>query len=783
MTIPTSSNYPNAIDTNENLCQVHDGLRVILAEDYNPGDTIINVLGDATTMKLFDTTGYITLTEQCSEPALRSISFYYGLRTLTTFEQLEILPGFTDVAKPKNITNVTQNVMAEHHNLLINALIAMEKFFGKKGEISPQPLQGINGNIPTMEQRINYLRSIALIPKAWFSADKTVGLAPLTVEFTDQSFRLGDSEDVYTTSHTWDFGDNTGPSIITINESANTEGYAVVPSNISNVQVVDVGGVPIKKTYTRPGVYSPTLTVSNIFGVDTITFPNMITARFTAPDYAVIEFVQYANQLITSGTPIGGPYTTPPTIRVSTNTIIDMQINSGINSNTGETFAGEVVDGNNMPIDPIVSYTWSLSDDLTHNNSPTARAIFSIGGIYNINLRTDTEFGSYRITSYENSIDIVEQLNLWLWTYNDSSLNSVSSSEFGLISETFKTTSSSVLSLNRNDGFLNNAGVPNKAQQLREFYRNNGFAPSSSVTSGAPGGGAGLLYWASGRDAISGPGTETINVSEFNGFLGIYINQSSIARPWNWVDLASTSSIYFFLGGVTSTFAANTSPTNQTLNTLSLSNDIVSSTTFGLGNYINGANELINNEVTYDISGLSQQGNMSVYRSAWHDASNTGFFLRNQGVGDPEDINTTSFFRIKSFYKTSGNLSLPFQNIQKLPDIIGSAKTEGQLVALSDGVYFFNNTGSVSAYSPTSGIWSQGGPGINASAFRSLQDTSVVGFDNVSATLLAASDGQSVAYLSFDYSSNAFIKFNQTDTTFSSVTARPSGLQWQMCIF
>ena len=112
-----------------------------------------------------------------------------------------------------------------------------------------------------------------------------------------------------------------------------------------------------------------------------------------------------------------------------------------------------------------------------------------------------------------------------------------------------------------------------------------------------------------------------------------------------------------------------------------------------------------------------------------------------------------------------------------------SSRVEGQLVPLSTGVFFFSNSGSVAAYNPTTGVWSTGGPGVNSPAFRSLQDSSVIGFDNEAQTLLASSDNDKIAYLSFDYSTKAFIKFNENDTTFSNVTIRPTGNQWNMTIF
>lgn len=753
--IPIGSNYPDKIDTNQNLFQVHDALRVRLVEDYNPGDTSIVVLGDESIMRQFNSTGIITLTEQCSEPELRAISFYYGSHTLTSFDELELLDGFTDVIKSKNITNVTQNVMSLHHNNLKDALIAIEHTSGKKGESPVRPLEG------TMEQRITYLRNLVLTPRAWFTVNNTLGLAPFTVTFKDQSFRLGTDGSSHEITHVWDFGDNTGPSIITIEED--TE----VSSDTIDVLVKDTDGGTIVKTYTTPGIYDVTLTVTNDFGSDSVTFPELITSRFPAPDFATIEFIQRAGQIVTAGTPTAGPYTNPPKIRATINTLIDVYIPDSINANTGDTNAGEVVDGSGNPIDPVLNYTWHFSDDLAHSNSSVARASFGVGGNYDLILRTDTKFGAYRITNYDDAFDIVENINLWLWTYGSG--NNVYSSEFGLISETFKTKGTSPLTFDQDDSFL--TGSANEIQQKREFKRNNGFAARGSTPSGN--GGVGLLYWASGRSDSESASDESIIISEYSGFFDTYTSRASIARPWNWVGLASDQNLYFILGGVTGSVSPNDSPTNQIKDTFNLTDLTNSQTTLADSNYKNGANELKVNEVTFDEDGNPEQGHMSVYRAAW--MGDTGYFMRNEGVG--------TFFRIKSFYKTSGNSTEPVLDIRKLPSMSGSARVEGQLVTLSQGIYFFSNTGSVAAYSPSSGVWGTGGPGVNSSAFRLLQDTTIHGFDDSSQTLLATSDNDKVAYLSFDYSTNAFIKFSEVDTTFSGVTARATGTQWQMAIY
>lgn len=754
MTIPSTVNYPNSIDGNETLFLVHDSLRVKLSSDYSPGDTTISIYGDYEVINRFPDTGFITLTEQCSDAEVRALTFYYGSRTQISFDQLELLPGFVDVAKPKDITNVTQNVMAEHHNAIKNAIIAIEGMAGRKGEPFTGPLVG------TMEQRISYLRQVALVPKAWFKSDKKVGLVPFTVEFTDLSFRLGTDGTSGSISYVWDFGDNTGPSIVTI---STTNGPVIQ----DNVIVQDLDGGTIQKVYTKPGIYDVSLTVSNDFGSDTVVFPEFINARVAAPETAVINFNLRSQQdIIQVGVPTNGPYTTTPVIRTPVNVFVDAEVPTGVNPNTGRSYSGELLVGL-VPVDAVTSYTWSLSDDLTHSNSSSVRASYSVGGVYDLVLRCDTAYGAYRITSYQGAIDVVEKYNLWLWNYY--SPTSVNSQEFGLISETFKTGFTNPVTISKNNTFL--TGEPNEVQQKREFGSNNGFAPRGTTASGN--GGVGILYYASGRNAIDSPTTETVKMHEFNGFTQTYLTQTPLSRPWNWVGLHSSSAMYFFLGNITTAQLPYTSFTNQDKDRVSLADMSVTTSLLTNSNYKNGAQELQNNEVTFNGVGDPQQGHMSVYRSCWKDSA--GFILRNQGVG--------TFFRIKNFYKTVGTTSEYFLDVKKLADMSGPAKLEGQLVPLSQGVYFFNNTGAISAYNPTTDVWETGGTGVNSASFRLLQDNTVVGFDSQEQTLVAASDSDKTAYLSFDYSNKPFIKFNEITLTFSNVSYRPSGSQFAMTIF
>ncbi len=759
--IPTSSNYPDLLDSNQNLFEVRDSIRMVLAEDYKPGDTSIKVNAEFLSAARMTDTGLITLTEQCSDIDERAISFFYNAWDADTgiISGLELLPTFTDVLKPKTITNVTVNVMAMHHNHLKNALIALQTFCGVKGTEDTEPFG------PTLEGRINFLRKLVLQPKAWFTSNIRTGNVPLEVEFKNMSFRLGTDGTTDDVKITWDFGDQTSSVISLVSATSN------VPDGNVNIIVRDTDGGTIKKIYHQPGIYDVKLKVENNFGEDICVFEDFINARVKAPNEAIIRFIEdTSTQTSEPGVPPNGPFETKPSIRSPINTLINIEIQTGENTvgTPGYTFSGELLNDADQPVDPVTSYTWSLGDDLSHPNSRETKASFSVGGIYDLKLRADTEFGAYRITNYQNSIDIVENTNMWLWIFSDE--NTVRAYEYGLISETFKLTDAPTLTVTRDESFLDDVPSESHSQMVHEFRRNTGFVPRSNIASGR--GGSGLLYWASGRSASDPVSSETIKVSEFDGFTGTYISRPSITRPWNWANLNSSSTSYFVFGAVAD-YPPNTSPTNINKQQLSLTDLTVTNVTLESGNFANGAQELQQNVAQFDVDGESNFGHYSVYRTTWKDSS--GYILRNDALGP--------FFRLKSFYKTQGTLGNQFINIRKLQDIQGPTKLEGQLTSLSTGVYFLNNSGSVSKFSPESSTWSSGGPGVNSLLYRSLQDTSEIGYDNTANTLLVSTDNDKRAYLSFDYSPNAFIKFSEIDLTFTTLGSRPSGEQWIVGIY
>jgi PKD repeat protein len=757
------SNFPIAIDTEFNLYEVHDGLRVKLAEDYSLGDTSITIYDENNVMSTFPDTGIITLTEQCSDVDLRALSFTYCSKTDTSFDGLIILDGFIDNAKPKTLTNVTLNVMAAHHNAIKDAIIAVEDFVGIKGIIDTVPFG------PKIEGRLNFLRKMVFTPRAWFSVNNTIGLVPLTVTFTDESFRLGDGDVTFL----WDFGDHSVSNISIISV------LDTVPTNETNVIVYDLNGGSIAKTYTSPGKYDVTLTVTNEFGQDIVIFNELIIARIAAPDEAVIDIVPKSTQTITqAGSPSGGPYTTTPIIRSSTNNSVIIEIQSGRNPATGRSYAGEELvweGGAWIARDPIEEFTWKFGDDLTHSNYQDAEALFSIGGNYDLILRVDTNLGAYRITKYTGAFDILESQNIWLWTFSgpnhdpgDYSVLSylklegdINVNEFGLLSETFKSLGTTY-TIQRSDSFLD--GTANEDQAKQEFRRNVAVNPKSTVTSGNHG--TAFLYYATQDNALPVTlctyGDHIVNILAYNGFEDTYVQQDQITRPWNWIALSSPTKTYF-LYGAPCTRDPFENPSYDIRTDYDLLTSVATDSTMTIADYQNGAEELMSFPSTYDGGGDPENGEFAVYKTAWKDSA--GYILRNNGVG--------AYFRIASFYKTTGTVGEEFQYITKLTDMAGPIKQEGQLVALSDGLFFFNNTGNISAYNATSQVWETGGASAESLSFRSLQDTSIQGFDLVTNTLLATSNGDRSAYLSFDYSPNAFIKFNSLELTFSNVGPRP----------
>lgn len=350
------SNYPNAFDTANNLYTVYDSLKVTLAKDYNPGDGSIFVDGD---LDKFPQSGIITLIDQCSEPNERAVSFKYKTKEKNYFTGLELTDDSKNYFKPKRITNVMMQVRAEHHNVIKDAIIELQKYLGRQSDLDQEPYGA------TIIGRLNFLKKLLFTPKAWFTANITRGVVPFTVKFTSNPNKLKTN----TTKYTWDFGN----------------GFSLETTD-SNVET----------TYFEPGIYDVYMKAENAFGEDEVKLEKFIIAKLEAPDEATIDFNIQPGQLLKNGI-----------LRTPSNQFVLLEV-----SESGEKTG-----------DPIVNYSWTLGDNLPHGNSRSTKAAYSLSSIYNIMLKAETSLGSYRVTNKKQCIDVVEPYNLWLWNINNNNIN------------------------------------------------------------------------------------------------------------------------------------------------------------------------------------------------------------------------------------------------------------------------------------------------------------------------------------------------------------------------
>lgn len=656
----------------------------------------------------FPPSGIITLVDQCSAAHERIVSFYYGKRTNKEFLNLELLANSTNTFKPKKLTTITMQVMSDHREALKDGVIAIEKYLGTKHDSADQP----NGE--TIFARINFLRKLMYAPRAWVEMDRTSGVAPLTVTFTFAG--TGNTGPVGDVVYKWTFGEDEI-------ESKN-------PS--------------IQKTFFEAGKYTVKVKITNHYGEDEVCLTNAIDIRGQAPEAAILEFKPLANQLFIPEQPgvplrIRTPINQPVSVMVSRKPDTDMR-----------TSAGALIDtATSKVLDPITSYTWNMGDDLTHGNSPQTKAIYNIGGLYDTILRTDTEKGSYRVTVYDKCVDVVEPLNLWLWDIDNKVIKS---NEFGLLSETFKAGFTNY-ALTVDDSFLD----PNMKRQKFEFWRNNGIA-RNEVKSGDAG--TAMIFWAGGRAKDESRAYESINFVEHNGFFGSYSIKGSTARPWNWAAFSSEEDVYFLLGNNVEDPYPTLSLTNQTLTAFNLKTFTFANEEMQYKKYKNGAHDLTKHLDVFDENYDVKEGHFAGHRTTWK--NHVGYMLRNAQLGHA--------FSFVNFYKTEGTIGSPLQNIVKLPDLPGDGHKEGELVSLSNGIYFFSTNGSAYCFNDTSNIWEMVTPHNRIS--RNELDS-----------LFAASDNENRAYVSIEGLTNGFFKFNAHDLSYTTLVQKPAGKQWLMSVY
>ena len=724
------SAYPSILDFDNDSVSAKNFCTFSLAKDFLQGQSSLicvrlgegGIPPESGTLTLVDSNAF-------GKPVSQQFLYQSFIEVDGFIDFLNIKPLGEEKSFPAG-TLVTHNVLAKHHNTVANSLIRSQKRIGVHGQVAK------NTNHPTLEGRVNFLREVVLSPKAWFVASRSIGLAPLTVLFENKSFRLVTDGLQNPVDVIWDFGDGT---ILKVD--------------------ADKAYEPIEHTYANPGVYDVRLTVENSHGRDTCFFPNLIQAKVPAPHEAILSFQGSSNLVkVQKGTPHEGPYQQFPSVRASVNEYFEARVFRskvpGFNDRLG---TGERVLSNGLVPDRITRFEWELSDDLNHGNSPETRAVYSVGGIYDLKLRVFTELGSYRYTTYENAIDVVEKENLWLWIQDSD--KTVRAYEYGLLNQTFKPAGNESYLIERDDSFLQSES----SLHQNEFQRNV-FPVSRGNTFSGDGGNA-LVFYSSGRSENAPVSDEKVASFEFNGFHGSYDVGPSWTRPWNWMGFAAPDEAIFCLGNS----VLNNVDVNQQCDKISYAD--LAMTSFGYtAEAFDGSQDLLK----HPTDGIGSA--ITTYRSAWSDRR--GYFVKNDGVG--------IYYRLQPFYRTEGVPGQWVQSFLRLQDIQGGSpqKLSGSLESLSDGLYFFTNSGSVSYYDTVSSVWYETGPGHQSSNYRASHDPTVGNYESPSQSFLSASTGEDIVMLSYDYSPNAFFSFNRLTQTFLPATGgRPVGQQFSMLVY
>lgn len=215
--------YPGAYDDKEDLYIAKNNSETTLKQalTYNGRRIIVN---DASS---FPQKGLLRLGTPAGEPGTHEI-IYYDSRTDTIFNDL--IRGYSGTRQNRwNVdTPVTSGVMADHMNIIRDAVYNIETNLGTKEDPTTDSL---NDLLKKLEEKW-------LAPRPFFRAWPVIGPAPLTVRF--QNFTLA-----HTVRYLWDFGDgSTSTEKSPIHTYLNEGNYSVRLDIITNL-----GGTGISQKY------------------------------------------------------------------------------------------------------------------------------------------------------------------------------------------------------------------------------------------------------------------------------------------------------------------------------------------------------------------------------------------------------------------------------------------------------------------------------------------------------------------------------------------------------
>ena len=389
---------------------------------------------------------------------------------------------------------------------------------------------------------------------------------------------------------------------------------------------------------------------------------------------------------------------------------------------------------------PIVQYKWDdgSSTGSSYASNPTADITYTKGGLYFIKAKVTTDLGNYAwakhldVNGNEIPVDIVERENLW-HLIMDVGTSIVRCYELGLDSLIFKVANRTPLNLHLNKAFV--------YSEYENHLANKGYHHISNYNH--------VIVWTKNG--------ATISVAKQNALTDSWLTKMEWEhlRMWNWVSFGLGNKIYIVQGA---TDESNWSLTDTELASF---DPIV---------------EIWTTEILPD-SAYSSALELKEYPdkcpTGYRMCEKDGYGYIVRSTGPPE---SREFAKLYSF----DPVSLTWLAREQVP--AGLEPPECQIVPLIDGIYVFWNAPHVLRYDVVANVWTIASQS-DKDQWHLLHDTTALGFDDITATFLATSDGNTKAFLSFDYSPNTLIFFDQSTSTFQKYSARPIGEQWEMKIF
>lgn len=179
--------FPKAKDTPFNLHYVANKVSSTLRQTL-PANGKYIILDNANN---FPDSGIIKITGSSSDNLLSTNEvIFYGRKVGDQLHMLHRGYSNTSINTWPTGSIVTCPLMAEHHNVIKDAIIQMQKKIGPQDNPPTDSIHGI----------INYLENKWLAPKPLFRAYPRAGISPLTVTFHNFSTGFGGR-------YLWDFGD------------------------------------------------------------------------------------------------------------------------------------------------------------------------------------------------------------------------------------------------------------------------------------------------------------------------------------------------------------------------------------------------------------------------------------------------------------------------------------------------------------------------------------------------------------------------------------------------